>query len=119
MPLTISFDMTGVNKRLDAMAKQLASFPEEMSKEFIDWQSKDMRRRQPWATADQEGVETIITPRGTRETPHKGFGKPRIPTRIMGARRSAQSMRPILRVELYKKLVDRMNALMEKCLSWQ
>ena len=82
MPLTISFDMTGVNKRLDAMAKQLASFPEEMSKEFIDWQSKDMRRRQPWATADQEGVETIITPRGTRETIHEELAV-RILTGIM------------------------------------
>lgn len=119
--MQITLDTSKVDQRLDGMLKQLVEFPHEMEKEFLEWQAKDMHRRTPQATADQTGVETIITPRGVRSKPIAAHQKSRFATRArMGVRRAAMrgSKRPILRVELYEKLVKRMGELMSSVLAW-
>jgi hypothetical protein len=121
--LVISLDVSGLIARLEAMTKKLEEFPKHMAQELTDWQTEDMSRRFPntetpdentvetdiWPTSrlverDQKKIEKIIRAR-------KKVGKPLV------VRRGSQ--RPILRPELYEKLVKRMDELMMKELTWR
>jgi len=119
MGFQITFDVSPLEKQLNAMLKQLQEFPQEMNKEFLEWQGKDMHRRQPESTVAPDGVETIITPRGVRQASHKMItsSKPRIPT-VRRAGGGARTRRPILREELFEMLTKRMDELLDKELNW-
>jgi hypothetical protein len=123
--LVITLDVSGLVARLDSMAKKLEEFPKHMAEELTAWQTEDMRRRFPntetpdantvetdiWPTSrvverDQRKIKSILRARKTANRPK------------LGVVRSGTN-RPILRPELYEKLVKRMDDLMEKELSWR
>jgi hypothetical protein len=123
--LVITLDVSGLVDRLEAMIKKLEEFPKHMAQELTDWQTEDMRRRFPnTETPDENTVETDIWPtsriveRDQKKInailrARKTASRPRV-----GAVR-AGTHRPILRPELYEKLVKRMDELMEKELTWR
>ena len=107
-------DFSPMAKRLDAMLKQLEEFPQKMSNEFLTWQRDDMRRQVPEATPEDNGVSTIITPRGQNQGPRR---RHRIVAKGIAISR-IKSNRPILRPELFDRLVDRMDTLLDNELEW-
>lgn len=122
--ITISLDASDVIETLAAMEADLKGFPNMMAQELTNWQTEDMRRRYPNTSVNGNVVETDVWPT-SRTAEHKSsrqrvvanslakksIGKPTI--RLKG------SVRPILRTELFDKLVDRMDKLMSEQLSWR
>jgi hypothetical protein len=127
--LEISLDVSGLVERQEAMAKKLEEFPKQhMTVELTAWQTEDMRRRFPnTKMPDEHTVETDIWPSSRMarvvERDQKKINA------ILRARKTANrprlgvirthTNRPILRPELYEKLVARMDELMVKELSWR
>jgi hypothetical protein len=123
--LVITLDVSGLVARLEAMTKKLEEFPKHMAQELTDWQTEDMRRRFPnTETPDENTVETDIWPTSRiAERDQKKINA------ILRARKTASrprlgvvrsgTNRPILRPELYEKLVKRMDELMAKELTWR
>jgi hypothetical protein len=128
--LEISLDVSSLVERQEAMVKKLEEFPKRhMTAELTAWQTEDMRRRFPnTKMPDEHTVETDIWPssRTARVVERdqkkinailrarKTANRPRL-----GAVRRIGTNRPILRSELYEKLVTRMDELMVKELSWR
>jgi len=116
-------------KKIEATAKQVEDLHKKMPQQLVEWQTEDMRRRYPNIQVDEtpESVEatTDVWPRSRLEQ-EPGFKRPARPVvkkgptmaRLKGAGRPPPSTRPILRTELFTKLVDRMNALLE-AIKWQ
>ena len=116
-------------KKIEATAKQVEDLHKKMPQQLVEWQTEDMRRRYPNIQVDEtpESVEatTDVWPRSRLEQ-ESGFKRPARPVvkkgptmaRLKGAGRPPPSTRPILRTELFTKLVDRMNALLE-AIKWQ
>jgi hypothetical protein len=123
--LTISIETSKLEDSFGSMLKQLAGFPQNMADELTAWQVEDMRRRYPNTDLKEDTAETDVWPR-SRLVEHD---KKKIRTAIKSRRpvvRNAtgpslkgRSNRPILRPELYDKLVKRMSDLMEEGLAWQ
>jgi hypothetical protein len=126
--LVVTLDVSGLVARLEAMSKKLEEFPKHMAEELTAWQTEDMRRRFPnTEMPDENSVETDIWPTSrVVERDQKKINK------IIRARKNAGGKalgvsgkpiaghhRPILRPELYEKLVKRMDELMAKELSWR
>jgi hypothetical protein len=83
-----------------------------------------MHRRYPNTVLKEDTVETDIWPHSrVPETDRKKIREAMKARNKVGRAASVSakgtSTRPILRPLLYDKLVKRMVALMEKCLSWQ
>jgi hypothetical protein len=115
-----------VDDTLAAMIENCDGFPEEMATELTAWQVEDMHRRYPNTDLKEDTVETDIWPRSrAQETDKKkireAIKRPRIfRTHSPGIKGiKGTSNRPILRPSLYDMLVERMTALMERCLSWR
>ena len=115
-------------KKFETFDKQVEDLHKEVPQQLVEWQTEDMRRKYPNIKVDEteESVEasTEIWPRSRLEL-EPGFKRPR-PTvkkgptmaRIKGVGRPPPSTRPLLRTELFTKLVDRMHGLLEAC-KWQ
>ena len=116
-------------KKIEATAKQVEGLHKQVPQQLVEWQTEDMRRRYPNIQVDEtpESVEatTDVWPRSRLEQ-ESGFKRPARPVvkkgptmaRLKGAGRPPPSTRPILRTEMFTKLVDRMNALLE-AIKWQ
>ena len=118
-----------IAKKFEAMAEKVKALHKQVPQELVEWQTDDMRRNYPNIQIDEtpESVEatTEIWPRSRLEL-EPGFKKLLRPlvkkgptiARIKGAGRPPPSTRPLLRTELFTKLVDRMHGLLEAC-KWQ
>jgi hypothetical protein len=118
-----------LQKKIAAMADKVKELHKQMPQQLVEWQTVDMRRKYPNIQIDEtpESVEatTDIWPRSRLEL-EPGYKKParavmrKGPTvaRAKGAGRPPPSTRPLLRTELFTKLLDRMNALLE-ALTWR
>jgi hypothetical protein len=116
-------------KRIEVTAKQVEGLHKQVPQQLVEWQTEDMRRRYPNIQVDEtpESVEatTNVWPRSRLEL-EPGFKRPARPVvkkgptiaRLKGAGRPPPSTRSLLRTELFTKLVDRMNALLE-AIKWQ
>ncbi len=116
-------------KKFDTFGKQLDELHKQMPEELVDWQRTDMRRKYPnievSGDKDETTAETDIWPRSRNEQAGSGFARPNRPVvavpkqyRLRGAGRQPPSTRPILRTELFKKLVDRMTKLVGEAMKW-
>jgi hypothetical protein len=121
---SISLDTTQQEETFATMIEQCDGFPQQMATELTVWQADDLNRRYPNTDLKDDTVETDIWPRSRQPQTDK--------RKIREAMRRSRSIRmmhlpsvkdvserPILRPSLYDRLVARMTALMEKCLSWQ
>lgn len=122
--LEVTIDTAAAEKTVDTLVQNIEGLREAMPQELIDWQREDMNRKQPNLTVvDEYSVMTEIWPRGR-------FSVQRAhPTRRPGQRKLAaptvvhkgvvvHSSRPILRPELFDRLVERMSALLKKVVPW-
>jgi hypothetical protein len=119
MPLLITVDTEAVENTVSDMINQIAAMPDKLQDEVLGWQTDDMRRRYPnIERPDEHTIETDIWPRSRLSRPYKprgtGRGRPRghATTREKrgwygGQRHPGRSTRPILRPELWDKLVER------------
>jgi hypothetical protein len=118
-----------VQKKFETITEQVLDLHKQMPQQLVEWQTEDMRRRYPNIQIDEtpESVEatTNIWPRSRLEQ-EPGYQRPKRPIvkkgptqyRLKGAGRPPPSTRPILRTELFTKLTDRMNVLLE-AISWR
>jgi hypothetical protein len=122
---TITADTAAVEKRIDAITASVEALHEEVPKQFLDWQAEDMHRKRPYAQVQQaDSKDTTVIVATTRIWPrgrsvHKGKGGQQLDRRrgrrhrIHHRHRAHTSTRPILRGELYDKLVERIRALIQ------
>ncbi|SIO49818.1 hypothetical protein SAMN05443247_06555 [Bradyrhizobium erythrophlei] len=117
-------------KKFDRFGKQVEELQHSVPQELVDWQREDMRRRYPNMTTTSSGHETEasteIWPRSRR--PSKDQHRPQhqgpkaysiihaAPSQHRGP--VPRSTRPILRVELVRKLHDRMVKLTAEAMKW-
>lgn len=120
---TITLDASDVIDSLASMEEKLKNFPNEMGQELTNWQTEDMRRRYPNTSVNANVAETDVWPTSrTAEQPRqrrrvaRTLGKSSSGTPVV---RAAGAIRPILRPELYDKLVARMDKLLGEKLSWR
>jgi hypothetical protein len=115
-------------KKFETFDKQIEELHKEVPQQLVEWQTEDMRRKYPNVKVDEtpQSVEatTEIWPRSRLEQ-EQGFKRPRpivkqgpTITRLKGAGRPPASTRPILRTELFTKLVDRMTKLLGEATKW-
>lgn len=127
---SISVDSAEVEKRIDAITANVEALHEEVPKQFLDWQAEDMHRKRPYAQVQQaDSKDTTVIVATTRIWPrgrsvHKGKGgqqldrhRGRRRRRIHHRHREHTSTRPILRGELYAKLVERIRVLIQTVMS--
>jgi hypothetical protein len=116
-------------KNLETFDRQIAQLPKQMPEELVAWQREDMRRKYPNITTsgdnEETTAETDIWPRSRLEQPGAGFRRPKGPApaspkqyRLKGAGRPPPSTCPVLRTELFTKLVDRMTKLLGEAMKW-
>ena len=121
-------DTSKVEARFNAMTKRISDFGAvEMPQELTAWQADDMHRSYPetkvehQGSADEISATTDIFPRSRTYAaahPHRVYS-PRKPLSAMPRLIRASMMRnPILRPELFDKLVSRMSALLQDKLKW-
>ena len=115
-------------KKFETFDKQVEDLHKEVPQQMVEWQTEDMRRKYPNIKVDEteESVEasTEIWPRSRLEL-EPGFKRPR-PTvkkgptmaRIKGVGRPPPLTRPLLRTELFTKLVDRMTRAVNEAMKW-
>ena len=120
----ISLDASDVIDKLGEMEKKLKDFPKEMGEELTTWQTDDMRRRYPNIDVTDTYVETDIWPTSRlAQQPDKKKQAQIVRAKKQGkpvtVRPKGSGQRPILREELYEKLVKRMDDLLNRCLSWR
>jgi hypothetical protein len=115
-------------KKFDAFGKQVEGLHKGVPQQLVEWQTEDMRRKYPNIKVDetQQSIEaaTEIWPRSRLELA-PGFKRSRPPVkkgptmaRLKGAGRPPPSTRPLLRTELFTKLVDRMTRLVAEAMKW-
>jgi len=127
-----SVEVQGVDPliaKLDRLTKQIEVAEEEMPRELVTWQREDMHRKFPNMQAGQAGDETTaltsIWPRSRlikpREKQPRLTGGPRLkkaPRVALPGSGRVHSTRPVLRPELYDRLVARMTELIGKAMQW-
>jgi hypothetical protein len=121
--LTVTLDVSHLVETLANMEEQLKSFPQDIGIELTDWQTEDMRRKYPNTTVDETSASTEIWPTSRLvERDDKKikatFVKQRAAVRKPTVSLKGNTNRPILRPELYDKLVKRMDQLMSEKLAW-
>ncbi len=111
-------------KKFDRYTKQFEDGKDEMPREFVEWERTDMHRRYPTMQTGQsgEGVETVaattIYPRSRTFVRKRVSMLGKRPGQRIAPHFVHQSHRPILRAELYQKLVHRMHELLGKMTRW-
>jgi hypothetical protein len=116
-----------VEQRFDAMMERVKTFAhEEMPQGLTDWQTEDMRRKYPETATEATGAmpndvsaSTMIYPRSrTYEAthPHRAHpvAKRKAVLSSMPLLRKSAMQHPILRQELFDKLVTRMSAMLSQ-----
>jgi hypothetical protein len=129
--LNVEVKTEAVRHRLELMTERIKTFGrEEMPQGLTDWQVQDMHRSYPETEVKQEGAAdeisavTVIYPRSrTYEQTHPHRAHPvarRKPVLSSMPRllKSAMS-HPILRAELFDKLLSRMVALLSEKIKWR
>lgn len=131
--MPVYFDTIDAQETLTRMQIQIRDVGHEIIPEqLMTWQREDMHRQYPFVTApNYVSAETSVWPRSrTYEQMHKSkarqtkrlsalpravgtLGKP-IPRKGTGT----STARPILRPELFDKLVERMGAMLSANLKW-
>lgn len=114
-------------KKLDTYGKQIDELHTTMPEQLVAWQRDDMKRKFPNMQVDSAEIETSAT---TQIWPHSRLAEPnkkrqgpkqhlikRAGPRQAGGK-APPSTRPILRVELAKRLWDRMMALTSEAMKW-
>jgi hypothetical protein len=123
--LTISLDVSGLLARVDGMIGKLNEFPGRIAEELTTWQTEDMRRRYPNTEPDDGGATTKIWPTSRVVEQDKKKIAVAMKTRKSSGGRPLSlvvrsgTQRPILRPQLYVKLVKRMDELTKKELTWR
>jgi hypothetical protein len=107
----ITCDTTHVERILGNMLFQLKDFHNPMREEMLAWQTQDMHRKRPRAkfSMNHRRIGTRIYPRGRHH--YRKRTDRQYPLRRRGHRHHTTT-RPILRVELYERLRDRMTQLL-------
>jgi hypothetical protein len=119
--VSFSVDSAAIEQTLNKMTQQLAGFPTQMGDELTNWQREDMHRHFPnTQTPDPHTAFTLIWPRSRltdqKKHEHKALVVRRaLPPTFIGQHRSA---RPILRPELFDRLVTRMRMLLDTTMTW-
>ena len=124
-----------LEKNFEKYHEQLLDLHKKVPEELVEWQRVDMRRKYPNTKVDEtpESVQavTMVWPRSRLEQ-EPGYVKPKQlgfttmrkpytrggPKQYRVAGMRFASTRPILREELYRKLVDRMTKLATEGLKW-
>jgi hypothetical protein len=120
--------LDNVLKKFETYSNQLDSFERKLPDELVDWQRVDMRRQYPNVEIESAPPSvkamTRVWPRSRLEQ-QPGFKRQRRlirtgpkPYRLKGMGRQQQSFRPILRIELIRKLFDRMLTMVEEVMRW-
>ena len=108
--------------KIDRLPRQIEVAKEEMPRQLMTWQRDDMKRRYPNMQTGQGGDETTATtsiwPRSRTYDEKLRVRPKRTGPRRYSPRRVVHSMRPVLRPELYLKLVQRMTELLGKAMKW-
>jgi hypothetical protein len=115
-------------QKLEAFNRQFAELHKQVPQQLVEWQTEDMRRKYPNVKVDEtpQSTEatTTIWPRSRLEL-QPGFKRSRPTTkqgptvaRIKNVGRHPASTRPLLRTELFRKLVDRMTRLLDEATKW-
>lgn len=125
--LYFTVDATAALADLDGMVTQINALPAKMQDEMTAWQKDDMRRKYPnTETPDPKSVQTTIWPRSRlaendrKRVRGKKAARMAIPVQHLPVQKAGgrqRSTRPILRQELYDKLVARMQILLDS-LRW-
>jgi hypothetical protein len=121
--LSVTLDVSHLVETLSNMEEQLKNFPQDMGVELTAWQTEDMHRKYPNTTVDETSASTEIWPT-SRVAERDGkkiaaaFRAQRTATRKPTVSLKGNTNRPILRPELYDKLVARMDKLMSEQLAW-
>jgi hypothetical protein len=110
------------------MLGKLKDFPNEMADELTDWQTEDMKRKYPNTELKGNTAETDIWPHSrsaeTEKQRIKAIAQQRAKRgtgtkKIAGFNMKGLSSRPILQPDLYAKLCDRMDKLMQEKITWR
>jgi hypothetical protein len=123
--LTISIDASGPIAAVEKMIAGLTVFPTQIAEELTTWQTEDMRRRYPNTEPDDGGATTKIWPTSRVVEQDKKKIAAAMKTRKSSGGRPLSlvvrsgTQRPILRPQLYAKLVKRMDELTKKELTWR
>lgn len=111
--------------KLDRYTKQIEDEGKDgLPDEVLEWQREDMKRKYPNQQTGQLGngtetfVLTTIWPRSRTYVRKSGSRPKKFAPRFSGPRRVA-SGRPILRQELYDKLMERGRELLRKAMQWR
>jgi hypothetical protein len=120
--LVVSLDVSHLVETLSNMEEKLKNFPQDMGVELTEWQTEDMHRKYPNTTVDESSASTEVWP--TSRLVERDDKKAKAAVRAIKASRKptvslkGHNNRPILRPELFDKLVARMNELMGERLKW-
>jgi hypothetical protein len=128
--LNIEVKTEAVKQRLDFMKERLETFSHtEMPQGLTDWQTEDMRRKYPETQTDTSNSEmvstsTMIYPRSRtyeQTHPHRGHAvaKKRPVLSSMPRLKTSTLRHPILRSELFDKLLSRMSAMLSEKIKWR
>ena len=121
--------LEALQKKFETFGQQIEDLHKKIPEELLEWQRVDMRRQFPNMTVEEtpETVRatTLVWPRSRLES-EPGYQKPKRPVvrtgpaklRIKGAGRPPPSVRPILREELERKLVERIDARGKEAMKW-
>lgn len=128
--LNYEVESEAVTKLLDSMTDKVKTFgATDMPQGLTDWQTEDMRRHYPETSSTQVSPEeyeahTFIYPRSrTYEQTHPHRAHPvakRKPVLSSMPRLIKSAMRhPILRPELFDKLLARMSTMLVEKIKWR
>jgi hypothetical protein len=128
--LDIEVETEAVAKLLDSMTDKIKTFGhEEMPQGLTDWQVEDMHRKYPETKAEQVSEEeysatTMIYPRSRtyeQTHPHRAHAVARRKPVLSAMPRLIKSVlrHPILRPELFDKLLSRMTAMLSEKIKWR
>jgi hypothetical protein len=117
--------------KMEAYKNQITDLHKQVPAELVEWQRVDMRRHYPNIEVD-EGPEataatTRVWPRSRLETqlghtrvtqPIVQKGPKQYRQVLRAPRGAAARWRPILRMELFRKLIERMEKIGSEALKW-
>jgi hypothetical protein len=135
MPFSVDVDTEAAQARIGGMLRAITLFGSRgIRRELDGWQTEQMHRKNAWSKrvpwrAHRAGAWTIIRPHSRREVARSKAYQQGVRRKMRGAARRKKpivianrhpktSMRPILRAELLDALQARLDAAMERQLSW-